>query len=108
MIMLVPIPLLMPAMLVLIPPPVILIPASLSRRMQFATLVLRLLAVTPMMLNRLMKFVLGMHDAPLASILIFRMRARSRHHRQTHPQAQRQQRRICHTNRPMSIHIILQ
>jgi hypothetical protein len=57
-------------MFVLIPPAMALAPAPFPRRVQFATLVLGLPAVASVAVNGFVQLMLGMLDAPLASIII--------------------------------------
>lgn|SRR5579864_923615 len=59
-----------PAMTVFIPPPMPVSPAILARFVQFMTSVVRLLALSPMMLDGFMKTMIGPRDTPLAIILI--------------------------------------
>jgi hypothetical protein len=65
----IPIAVFVPPALVLIPPAMMLAPALFARFMQLAPFVVGLLAVTPMMLDRFMQFVLGMLDPALASFV---------------------------------------
>jgi hypothetical protein len=67
----VPIVLGAPAMLVLIPPPVLLAPATFARLAQLAAFVVCPPAVAAVLLDRLMKFVFGVLDAPLAFAGLF-------------------------------------
>jgi hypothetical protein len=65
-------------MLVLVPPLMTLSPAALASLMQFAALVISLGAVAPMFLDGFVQFVLGVGDPPLASIVIFGVKAWNR------------------------------
>ena len=83
MVAVVPVAFLMPAPLVLIPPPMMLAPASFPRFPQLASFVIRLPAMAPVMLNRFMQVVLGVLDPSLAPLIDFlaRLRERSRRSR---------------------------
>jgi hypothetical protein len=76
MIVFVPIMFFMPAMLVFIPPAMMLTPTPFASFVQFPSFMLRLPAVTPMALNGLMQFMFGMHNAPLTLLHCLGMRAR--------------------------------
>ena len=65
-----------PAMLVFIPPPVLLAPATFAGFVQLAALMISLSAVASVLLDGLVKLMLGMLDAPLASVGIFGMSTR--------------------------------
>src|SRR6266436_1687807 len=69
-IVVVPIAVGVPTMLVFIPPAMSAVPAIFARFVQFMASVVRLLALTPMMFDGLMKTMIGPGDAPLASIVI--------------------------------------
>ncbi len=75
MIVLVPIAHLVPAVLVFIPPLVTLAPATLPRLVQFAALVVCLLAPASMTIDGFVQFMLRMHDTALAPVGTFRMKA---------------------------------
>jgi len=62
-----------PPVLVLIPPPMLLTPATLARFVQFPALVLRLPAVTPVSLNGLMQFMLSVFNSTLAAVYVVRV-----------------------------------
>lgn len=83
MIPIVPVVLLVPAVLVFVPPPMILAPAAFPSLAQFVPLMVRLTAVAPVAFDRLMQFVLCVLDAPLASFvdLLPRLRHCSRSRR---------------------------
>jgi hypothetical protein len=66
----VPIAVGVPTMPVFVPPTVKVRKAILARFMQFMASVVRLLTLTPMMFDGLMKTMIGPGDAPLASIVI--------------------------------------
>src|ERR1700751_5902240 len=66
---LVPIAFVGPASLVLVPPAMMLGPATFTRLAQLVAFVIRLPAVSPVMLDRFMQFVLGVLDAPLAALI---------------------------------------
>jgi hypothetical protein len=65
-----------PAVLVFIPPAMLLTPATLSGFMQFPTLVICLFAVASMFLDGLVEFMLGVSDATLAAVDVLSMKAR--------------------------------
>src|SRR5258708_6062335 len=67
----------MPAVLMLVPPLVTLLPATLSCFVQFAALVVRSGAMATMLFNSLVKFVLGVDNPALAVCLSFGIHARS-------------------------------
>ena len=66
MIMVVPVLLGMPALVVFVPPAMVPTPAAFTRRLQFAALVIGLLAVAAVVLDGLMQIVLGVLEAMLA------------------------------------------
>jgi hypothetical protein len=70
-VVLVPIAVGAPAVLVLVPPAMLLTPATLSRCVQFATLVFCLPAVPSMSLDGLVEFMLGVSYSPLAAVNVF-------------------------------------
>jgi hypothetical protein len=74
----VPVALRAPAMLVLVPPLMTLSPAALASLMQFAALVICLGAVSPVFLDGLVQLMLGVSHPPLASIVIFGLKAWNR------------------------------
>ncbi len=76
MVVLVPIAVGTPAVLVFIPPAMLLTPATLSGFMQFATLVICLFAVASMFLDGLVEFMLGVSDATLAAVDVLSMKTR--------------------------------
>ena len=76
-VVLVPVAIRVPTVFVLVPPSVILAPATLARFVQFMALVLCLLTVTSMSLDGLVKFMIGMSDAPLAALIVFGMKLRN-------------------------------
>jgi hypothetical protein len=67
-IVLVPIVLGAPAVLVLIPPAVLLTPAAFARFMQFTALVVGLTAIAAVVFDGFVQFVLSMSDTPLAAV----------------------------------------
>jgi hypothetical protein len=75
-IVLVPIAFRVPAVLVFIPPPVSLAPATLARRVEFVTLVIGSFAVASVSLDRTMQLMLLVDDPALTSIHIFRLKLR--------------------------------
>jgi hypothetical protein len=75
--MLVPIVFRPPAVFVLIPPAVLLAPATFSRRVQFTTFVIGLPAVASMALDGLVEIMLGMSHPALAAVDVFRVKAGS-------------------------------
>ena len=72
-VMLVPIAFGAPAVFVLIPPAVLLAPATFSRIAQFTALVICLPAVATMPLDGLVEFMLGVGDPALAAVDLFRV-----------------------------------
>jgi hypothetical protein len=70
-VVLVPIAVGPPAVLVFIPPAMLLAPASFSRRTKFAAFVIGLPAVAPMLLDGLVEFMIGMSHAALATVDVF-------------------------------------
>ena len=75
-VVLIPITFLAPAVLVFIPPLVPLAPATLPRRVQFATFVICLSAITPVFFDCLVEFMVRAGDPALASVDSFRLKAR--------------------------------
>jgi len=73
-IVVVPIAFCVPAVLVFIPPPVSLAPATLAGRVEFVTLVICSFAVASVSFDRTMQLVLLVDDAALTSIHIFRLK----------------------------------
>jgi len=73
---LIPIVLGAPAVLVFIPPAMLLAPAALAGFVQFTTLVIGLPAVAAMFLDSLVEFMVGVSDSTLTAVDIFRMRPR--------------------------------
>ena len=71
MIALVPIAVSVPAVLVFIPPLMLLTPASFSRIVQFTTLVICLFAVASMFLNGLVEFMFRVSDSALTPVEVF-------------------------------------
>jgi hypothetical protein len=67
-VVLVPIAFRAPAVLVLIPPAMLLTPATLARCAQFATLVIGLPAVASMSLDGLVEVMLGVSDSAMAAV----------------------------------------
>ena len=74
-VVLVPVAIRVPTVFVFVPPPVILAPATLACFTQFMALVLCLLAVPSMSLDGLVKFMIGVSDAPLAALIVFGMKS---------------------------------
>ena len=75
-VVLVPIAFLVPAVLVFIPPLMALAPAMFPCRVQFTTLVICLSAVAPVFFDCFVEFMLRVDDPALASVDIFRLKAR--------------------------------
>jgi hypothetical protein len=75
-VVLVPIALGVPAVLVFIPPPMPLTPATLAHVVEFATLVLGLLAVASVPLDCLVEFMLCVSHPPLTSVEVFCVKPR--------------------------------
>ncbi len=75
-VVLVPIPVRVPAVLVFIPPLVPLTPATLPRIVQFTTLMICLFAVASVFVNYLVEFMLRVSDSALTAVLIFCLKAR--------------------------------
>jgi hypothetical protein len=70
-VVLVPIAFCVPAVLVLIPPPMALTPATIAHLVQFATLVICPLAVASVLLDCIVEFMLGVRDPTLTSVEVF-------------------------------------
>ena len=70
-VVLVPIVLGAPAVLVFIPPAMLLAPATLASFVQFATLVIGLPAVAAMFLDGLVEFMVGVSDSTLTAVDVF-------------------------------------
>ena len=77
-VVLVPVAICVPAVVVFIPPPMLLTPATLPRTVQFTTLVVRLAAVASVFLDCLMQFMVGVGDSALTSVSVFCVKARHR------------------------------
>jgi hypothetical protein len=92
---LVPVTLGAPAVFVLVPPAMLLAPATLSRRVQLATLVIGLAAVAAMALDGLVEFVLGVSDAALAAVDIVRLQSRHSGNHQDSGQEDSRERGNC-------------
>jgi hypothetical protein len=75
-VVLVPIAVGAPAVLVLVPPAMLLPPATLARFVQLATLVIRLPAVASMFLDSLVEFMVGVRDPALTPVNVFGMNSR--------------------------------
>jgi len=75
MIVLVPITIAVPAVLVLIPPAVLLAPATFSRLMQSAALVIGLRAVVSMPLDGPVEFMVSLNDSTLTAVDILGVKA---------------------------------
>ena len=71
MVALVPIAVGVPAVVVFIPPAMLLAPAALSRIVQFTPLLICLLAVASMFLDCLVEFMLGVSDPALTPVDVF-------------------------------------
>jgi hypothetical protein len=71
MIVLVPITFRAPAVLVLVPPAMLLTPATLPRVVQLTALVIGLPAVPSVSLDGLVEFMLGVSNSPLAAVNVF-------------------------------------
>ena len=85
MVVLVPIAFCVPAVLVLIPPPMSLTPAAFPHIVQFATLVICPLAVASVFFDRIVEFMFRMRYPTLTSVEVFCMKARhcdAKHNRQ--------------------------
>jgi hypothetical protein len=63
-----------PAVLVFVPPAMLLTPATLSGFVQFTTLVIGLPAVATMSLDGLVEIVLGVSDSTLTAVDVFRVK----------------------------------
>jgi hypothetical protein len=72
--MLVPVALGVPAVLVLVPPPLAFSPAALAGFVQFAALVTCLAAVAAVFFDGLVEFMVGVDDPALASVEVFGMK----------------------------------
>jgi len=70
-VVLVPIAVGVPAVVVFIPPAMLLAPATLARFVQFTALVICLLAVVSMFLDRLVEFMLRVNDPALTPVNVF-------------------------------------
>ena len=75
MVVLVPIPLGVPAVFVLIPPAMAFPPATLSSLVQFAALVISLSAIAPVPLDGLVEFMVRVNDPPLTAVDVFCVKA---------------------------------
>ncbi len=75
-VVLVPIPIRVPAVLVFIPPLMPLTPATLPRIVQFTSLVICLFAVASVFVDCLVQFMLRVSDPPLTAVLVFGLKAR--------------------------------
>jgi hypothetical protein len=69
-IVVIPVALGAPTMLVFIPPTMIVAPAVVARLAQFATRMVRLLALAPMALDRFMEMMIRLRDSLLATVAI--------------------------------------
>jgi hypothetical protein len=67
-IVVIPVALGAPTMLVFIPPTMIVAPAVVARLAQFATRMVRLLALAPMALDRFMEMMIRLRDSLLAAV----------------------------------------
>jgi hypothetical protein len=65
-----------PAVLVLIPPAMLLAPAALAGFVQFPTLVVGLPAVASVFLDSFVEFMLGVSHSTLTAVDVFRMHSR--------------------------------
>jgi len=74
--MLVPVVLGAPAVVVLVPPAMLLAPATLARFVKFTALVLCLAAVASMFLDGLVEFMVGMRDPALTAVDVFGVKPR--------------------------------
>src|SRR2546423_10870875 len=92
---LVPIALRAPAVFVLVSPPMALSPAALASLTQFAALVICLGAVSPMFLDSLVQFMLGVDYPTLASVVIFGVKAWNRGEKQCCRQYRSGKNRFC-------------
>ncbi len=63
-----------PAVLVFVPPAMLLAPATLASFVQFATLVIGLPAMATMFLDGLVEFMVGMSDSTLTAVDVFRVK----------------------------------
>jgi hypothetical protein len=75
-VVLVPIAVRVPAVVVFIPPPMPLTPATLPRTVQFTTLVICLFAVASVSVNCFVEFMLRVSNSALTSVLVFCLKAR--------------------------------
>ena len=76
MVALVPVVFGAPAVLVFIPPAMLLAPATLARFVKFTALVLCLAAVTSMFLDGLVEFMVGARDPALTPVDVFGVKSR--------------------------------
>jgi hypothetical protein len=63
-----------PAVLVFVPPAMLLAPATLASFVQFATLVIGLPAMAAMFLDGLVEFMVGVSDSTLTAVDVFRVK----------------------------------
>ena len=75
-VVLVPIAIGVPAVVVFIPPAMLLTPATLARVVQFTTLVICLSAVASMALDGLVEFMLCVDDSTLTAVDVFGVKSR--------------------------------
>lgn len=74
----VPVTFFVPAMLVFVPPAMMLAPATLARFMQFAAFVIGLAAAPSVAFDGLVEYMFCVPDPPLAAVTAFGVRARRR------------------------------
>jgi hypothetical protein len=74
-VVLVPIAVRVPTVIVFIPPPMLLTPATLPRTVQFTTLVICLFAVASVSVNCFVEFMLRVSNSALTSVLVFCLKA---------------------------------
>jgi hypothetical protein len=75
-VVIVPIAVRVPAVVVFVPPLMPLTPATLTRVVQFTTLVICLSAVASVSVDCLVEFMLRVSDSALTSVLVFCLQAR--------------------------------
>ena len=75
-IVVVPVAIVVPAMAVFVPPAVALVPAAFAGFTQFVACVVRLPAVPAVAFSSFVKFMVGLGDAPLATVVVIGVNAR--------------------------------
>jgi hypothetical protein len=95
-VVLVPVAVRVPAVFVFVPPLVTFTPAPLPSLVQFTTLVVCLPAVASMLLDGLVKFMIGMSHPALTPVIVFGVKAGDRSEEQSRRQCgSRKQGRCC-------------